>query len=132
MKQNLMKQVFSTTAFIFILFNYSHLSCQVVMKMDPKIKRLTYNRASQNKVKIGYRIHLTFDENINFIQDCRVQVISRFPGIDTYIIFKTPAFYLEVGNFRSKHEAELVRKKLRTQFPMSSVVKQKIEMPRIN
>lgn len=126
-----MKKIFSLTAFLIFLFNYSHLSCQVVMKMDPKIKRLTYNRASQNKVSIGYRIHLTFDENIDFIQNCRVQVISRFPGIDTYIIFKTPAFYLEVGNFRSKHEAELVRKKLRSQFPMSSVVKQKIEMPRI-
>ena len=127
-----MKKIFSLTVFLICLFNYSHLSCQVVMKMDPKIKHLTYNRASQNKVAIGYRIHLTFDENVNLIQDYRVQVISRFPGIDTYIIFKTPAFYLEVGNFRSKHEAELVRKKLRTQFPMSSVVKQKIEMPRID
>ena len=126
-----MKKIFSLTAFLIFLFNYGHLSCQVVMKMDPKIKRLTYNRASQNKVSIGYRIHLTFDENVKLIQDNRVQVISRFPGIDTYIIFKTPAFYLEVGNFRSKHEAELVRKKLRSQFPMSSVVKQKIEMPRI-
>jgi hypothetical protein len=100
--------------------------------MDPRIKSLTYKRASQNKIKIGYRIHLTFDENVNLIQDYRVQVINRFPGIDTYIIFKTPAFYLEVGNFRSKHEAELVRGKLRSQFPMSSVVKQKIEMPRID
>tara|TARA_Y100000385_G_scaffold172637_1_gene178716 strand:+ start:113 stop:496 length:384 start_codon:yes stop_codon:yes gene_type:complete len=127
-----MKKIFGLTFFLILISNYSHLSCQVVMKMDPKIKRLTYNRASQNKVKIGYRIHLTFDENVNFIQDCRVQVISRFPGIDTYIIFKTPAFYLEAGNFLTEHDAELVRKKLRGQFPMSSVVKQKIEMPRID
>ena len=127
-----MKKIFGLIAFLIFLFNYSHLSCQVVMKMDPKIKRLTYSRASQNKVTKGYRIHLTFDENVNLIQDYRVQVISRFPGIDTYINFKAPSFYLEVGNFRSKHEAELVRKKLRSQFPMSSVVKQKIEMPRID
>jgi hypothetical protein len=127
-----MKKIFGLTVFLILISNYSHLSCQVVMKMDPKIKRLTYNRASQNKVKIGYRIHLTFDENVNLIQDNRIQVISRFPGIDTYILFKAPSFYLEVGNFRSKHEAELVRKKLRGQFPMSSVVKQKIEMPRID
>ncbi len=126
-----MKQIFTISAFLIFLFNYGHLSCQVNMKMDPRIKKLIYKRASMNKVKIGYRIHLTFDGDIKKIQDDRVKVISRFPGLDTYVIFRTPSFYLEAGNFLTEHEAELVRKKMRSQFPMSSVVRQKIEMPRI-
>ena len=35
------------------------------MKMDDKIKHLTYKRASMNKTSVGYRIHLTFDQNVN-------------------------------------------------------------------
>ena len=127
-----MKKLFVLFTFFITLLNDNHVYGQVVMKMDDKIKHLTYKRASMNKTSVGYRIHLTFDQNVNLIQDYQHQVIRRFPGIDTYVIFKTPSFYLEVGNFRSKHEAELVQDKLRSQFPMSSVVKQKIELPRID
>ncbi len=132
LKYNLMKKLIVFFTFFIINADYVHVYGQVVMKMDDRIKRLTYKRASMNKTKVGYRIHLTFDENVNLIQDYRYEVIRRFPGIDTYVIFKTPSFYLEVGNFRSKHEAELVQNKLRSRFPMSSVVKQKIELPRID
>ena len=83
-----------------------------------------------NKVKIGYRIHLTFDENINLIQRLSTSSNSTFSGIDTYVKFKAPAFYLEVGNFRSKHEAELVKKKItRTQFPCPVLLNKKSKCP---
>jgi hypothetical protein len=81
---------------------------------------------------MGYRIHISFDSDKTLIDNQRRSFISEFPGIDTYTAYRTPYFYLDAGDFRTKDEADEIHKKLIKKYPLSTVVRQSINLPRID
>jgi hypothetical protein len=81
---------------------------------------------------MGYRLHISFDSEKTVIDSQRKSFISQFPGIDTYVTYRTPYFYFDAGDFRTKSEADEIHKKLIKKFPLSTVVKQAINLPRID
>jgi len=81
---------------------------------------------------MGYRLHISFDSEKTVIDSQRKSFISQFPGIDTYVTYRTPYFYFDAGDFRTKAEADEIHKKLIKKFPLSTVVKQAINLPRID
>ncbi len=80
----------------------------------------------------GYRIQLFFDTDKKAIEDARTKFITKFPKIDTYVIFNAPNYFLKVGNFRTQMEAEKVKKAIDSDFPTNYVVKELINLPRID
>lgn len=80
----------------------------------------------------GYRVQLFFDSDRKAIDDARSKFISTFPKIDSYIIYSAPNFILKVGDFRSILEAERVKETLLKDFPTSFIVKEMINLPRID
>ena len=80
----------------------------------------------------GYRIQLIFDSNKKLIDDSKAKIVSSYPKMDTYISYNAPHFVLKLGDFRTKQDAERVRDGLLRDFPTSFVIKETINLPRID
>jgi len=80
----------------------------------------------------GYRIQLIFDSNKQIVDDARSKVVASNHHLDTYILYNAPHFVLKVGDFRSKQEAEKVKSSLVRDFPTCFVVKEMVNLPRID
>ena len=81
---------------------------------------------------VGYRIQLFFDGDKNAVDEARSKFISSFPKVDTYVTYNAPNYFLKVGDFRTQNDAEKVKATIDSQFPTNFIVKEKINLPRIN
>lgn len=79
----------------------------------------------------GFRIQLFFDSNKENINAARGLFIANHKKIDTYIAYRAPNFFLKAGDFRTRLEAEKVRSTIESLFPTSFVIKEKINLPRL-
>lgn len=79
----------------------------------------------------GYRIQLFFDSDKGLVTDAKARFISKFKSIDTYIKYNAPNFFLKAGDFRTRLEAERIRAEIMGDFPTSFIVKEKINLPRL-
>jgi hypothetical protein len=80
----------------------------------------------------GYRLQLFFDTNKGSVDDARSRFISMFPKVDTYLEYTAPHYFLKVGDFRTQLEAEKVKAACDKQFPTCFVVKEQVNLPRID
>lgn len=104
---------------------------------DPRIESLIRQQgipASPNGSPqvAGYRVQLLFDSEKKIVDEARLTVVSAFPKVDTYVFFNAPHFVLKVGDFRTLLEAERVKEELVKDFPASFIVKEMINLPRID
>lgn len=81
---------------------------------------------------VGYRVQLFFDSNKSSVDNARSRFVSQFPKVDTYVEFVAPHYFLKVGDFRTHMEAEKVKAEAESQFPTSFVVKENVNLPRID
>ena len=79
----------------------------------------------------GFRVQLFFDSDKTEINNARSKFITRFPKIDTYITYNAPNFFLKAGDFRTRLEAEKIKSEIEFDFPTSFVIKEKINLPRL-
>ena len=80
----------------------------------------------------GYRIQLFFDTEKNAVDEARAKFISMYPKVDTYVIYTAPNYFLKVGNFRTHLEAEKIKVTVDKDFPTNYIVKELINLPRID
>lgn len=79
----------------------------------------------------GYRIQLFFDSDKSKLNAAKSKFISYYKTIDTYVTYNAPNFFLKVGDFRTRLEAEKIKSEIEAEFPTSFVVKEKINLPRL-
>lgn len=129
-----MKKVILITALSVI----SYLgNAQVTIVKDSRIDELVRTQGqiiapATTQEITGYRLQLAFDTNKSFIDESRSKFASMFPKVDTYVEFIAPHYFLKVGDFRTQLEAERVKAATVQQFPTGFVVKEKINLPRID
>jgi len=80
----------------------------------------------------GYRVQLFFDSDRKAVDEARSKFIGLFPKVDSYVIYNAPNYILKVGDFRTLLEAERVKGTLVKDFPTSFIVKEMINLPRID
>ena len=80
----------------------------------------------------GYRIQLFFDIEKKAVDDARAKFISMYPKVDTYVTYTAPNYFLKVGNFRTHLEAEKVKTSVDKDFPTNYIIKELINLPRID
>lgn len=108
-------------------------TAQVTIVKDSRIDDLVKAQGQSATPEItGYRLQLAFDSNKSFIDDARSKFAAQFPKVDTYVEFVAPHYFLKVGDFRTQLEAEKVKAASSQQFPTCFVVKEKINLPRID
>ncbi len=120
-----------------ILFQSIHTTAQVTIEKDPRIDGLVKNQSQIIPPAVtpqinGYRIQLSFDQSKAKVDEERARFVSIFPKVDTYVEYTAPNYFLKVGDFRTQLEAENIKSQAQNQFPMSFVVKEKINLPRID
>ena len=81
---------------------------------------------------VGYRIQLFFDSDKALIDQARSRFINIHPKVDTYVAYTAPNYFLKVGDFRTQMNAEKIKSTIETQFPTSFIVKELINLPRID
>jgi hypothetical protein len=80
----------------------------------------------------GYRVQLIFDSDRKVVDEARNRFIASYPKVDTYVIYNAPNYVLKVGDFRSQLEAEKVKNSFVRDFPTCFIIKEMINLPRID
>ncbi len=80
----------------------------------------------------GYRVQVTFEQSKEAIETAKAKLAKYFPDMETYTIYKAPNFFLKAGDFRTYNDAEKVKSKIEAEFPTSNVIREKINLPKID
>lgn len=128
-----MKKTLLILGILFTQFSFG----QVTIEKDARIDQLVKNQSqivppATSPQITGYRIQLSFDQSKSIIDEQRARFVSLFPKIDTYVEYNAPNYFLKVGDFRTQLEAENIKAQAQNQFPLSFVIKEKINLPRID
>lgn len=129
-----MKKISALTSFI--LLGFATIA-QVEITKDSRIDALVKQQSeivppATTPQIVGYRLQLTFDSNKSTIDEARSRFVAQYPKVDTYVEFTAPHYFLKVGDFRTLLEAEKIKAGTAQQFPTGFVVKERVNLPRID
>lgn len=81
--------------------------------------------------QMGFRVQVFYgsDRRKTFNEQARFK--SAYPKLNTYITYKEPNYYLRVGDFRTRLEAQRLMNELRSTFPTLFIFREKINAPRL-
>ncbi len=131
------KTIYLTLSAICILFTSNAQTGDVTIIKDNRIDALVKKQGmvippATSPQLVGYRVQLFFDSERKAVDEARSKFIALFPKVDTYVIYNAPNYFLKVGDFRTLLEAERVKENLAKDFPTSFIVKEMINLPRID
>jgi len=110
-------------------------SIQLIMdaRIEALIKKQGEPIPPATSVQIdGYRLQLLFDSEKNKIDQARFQFAKLYPKIETYVKYNAPNYVLKVGDFRTLLEADRLKAEIGSLYPLSFVVQEKVNLPRID
>lgn len=120
------------TLFVFLstLFFAQTNGKGVVIIKDKKIDALIQNKSNVRRVSItGYRVQVYFSTNKSELNDVRLKFIKSYPRIETYITYDAPNYFLRVGDFADRNDAEKFKKEIFREFPDNFIIKSGINLP---
>lgn len=103
----------------------------LTVKAEPAIDNLVeqYKELNIRNPKItGYRVQI-YNGRKAESQAKKTAFLSEFPSTPVYHIYEAPEYKVQVGNFRSRLEAEKFLKRVIDEFGSGFVVKTKIQPP---
>jgi hypothetical protein len=124
---------------LFILPGLSHAQTRgkVEVVKDPLIDTLIARRASLSK-GVGlteesasvFRVQIFFVSNRQDAYSAQARFSSQYPDIRTYVLYTEPNFKVQVGDFRTKLEAQKLQNDLRDKFTSLFIIPGKINPPK--
>ncbi len=115
--------------FIFLLLPFAGIS-QVDIVKDHRLDLLIEKQEELNKkvylennrTASGYRILVTNTNNRQKAMDVKSTLMRDFPEHKTYLIYQSPYFKIHIGNFRSRADAESLRKQINRLYPTGVII----------
>ena len=98
---------------------------------DSRIQNLVALEKSIDEIT-GYRLQICFDSNKKVIDEARDRFLKLYPLIATYVEFEAPHFNLKVWDFRTRLDAEKVKRKVFGEFVICIIHQDLIQLPRID
>ena len=98
---------------------------------DLRVKNLVALEKKIDEIS-GYRLQICFDSDKTVIDKARNRFLKLFPRISTYVEFEAPHFNLKVGDFRTRLEAEKIKRKIFGEFVICIIHQDFIQLPRID
>jgi hypothetical protein len=82
--------------------------------------------------EMGYRVQVFYglDRREAFNEQNRFK--SLYPNLRSYITYKEPNYYLRVGDFKTRLEAQDLLAELRANFPTLFIFREKINLPEVD
>ncbi len=133
-------RAFLSLIFILSSFFYTHAQSNELPPVDPGVKvelaanvsRMLqlYKDHSEKYPQIeGYRIQIFNGKKDDCLQS-RGNFLRKHDSIPAYLLYEVPEYRTQVGDFRTRLEAEAFLRKIIEEFPGSFVLKTKIEYPK--
>lgn len=115
----------------------------VIVVKDPKIDTIIAKRLLLNKkeaagsvravgpivTQMGYRVQIFYGSDRRAIFKEQARFRSLYPNLMAYITYKEPNYYLRVGDFRTRMEAQKLMSELKSSYPTLFIFREKINAP---
>lgn len=82
--------------------------------------------------QMGYRVQVFYGSDRREVFNEQSKFNSLYPELNTYITYKQPNYYLRVGDFRTRLEAQRLMNELKGTFPTLFIFREKINAPNLN
>lgn len=135
--------ILAFTGFVFCVFSQNQDSSNINIFQDSRIDTLVkahimlndyYLTNPDNDGITGFRINIFFDSgnrSKSMAEEVSEDFVKLYPETNTYISFKAPYYYVRVGNFRTRIEAEAFYNKINNKYPNAWIIKDKINFPKL-
>ena len=123
--------IFSLIYTCFCFGQQSANSDFIKIHCDERINQLVEVEKRIDQIQ-GYRIQICFDSDKNEADRVRGRFLKLFPLTDTYMVFENPHFNLKVGDYRTKMEAEKIKREIFGEFVISIIHEELVNLPRID
>lgn len=138
-------KIFYTLIFSFFFINIAFAQKgEVVVIKDPLIDSLIAKRVdvyrTSGEVKIGkpivssygYRVQIFYGSDRREVFNQQARFKTLYPRLNTYLIYKEPNYYVRVGDFRTRLEAQRLMSEIRPTFPTLFIFREKINAPQLD
>lgn len=78
----------------------------------------------------GYRVQIYNGRKAQLLQK-KIEFLSTFPSVQTYTLYDAPEYKLQVGDFRTRLEAEKFLREVISSYGSGFVVRTMIKPPRL-
>lgn len=104
--------------------------CQVDIVKDHRLdlliqKQEELNRKAyieNNRTAAGFRILVVNTNDRNKAMDVKSRLMRDFPEHKTYLIYQSPYFKIQIGNFKNRPDAESLRKQITRLYPSGVII----------
>ena len=120
--------------FLLSYFGYSQTEKpqnHITIHCDQRVDHLIEVEKRTDKI-IGYRLQICLDSDKKIVDQARDKYLKLYPLTDTYVNFENPHFNLKVGDFRSRMDAEKIKREIFGEFVISIIHEEMINLPRID
>ena len=138
-------KIFYTLIFSFFFINIAFAQKgEVLVIKDPLIDSLIAKRVdvyrTSGEVKIGkpivssygYRVQIFYGSDRREVFNQQARFRTLYPRLNTYLIYKEPNYYVRVGDFRTRLEAQRLMSEIRPTFPTLFIFREKINAPQLD
>ncbi len=116
---------------------------EVIVVKDPLIDSLIAKRIELNKERptttnptsnvvypsVGYRVQIYYGSDRREVFATQTRFKGSYPKLNTYITYKEPNYYLRVGDYRTRLEAQQFLNELRPSYSTLFIFREKINPP---
>lgn len=141
-----MKIIYTCLICFFSFYSFAQQKGVVTVIKDPLIDSMIEKRLDLNKrvisptikrngpvvAQVGYRVQVFYGANRKETFQEQAKFKSYYPKLNTYITYKEPNYYLRVGDFRTRLEAQRLMNELKSLFPTLFIFREKINAPILN
>lgn len=140
----IMRRIFLAIIFLTTFqHSFAQTKGEVRVIKDPLIDSLIAKRIELNVKKptttnpvtpaifngMGYRVQVFYGSDRKEAFNEQAKFRTLYPRIMTYITYKEPNYYLRVGDFRTRLDAQKLLTELRANFPTLFIFREKINPP---
>jgi hypothetical protein len=130
--------IISCCAFFMPVISSAQTRGKVEIIKDPLIDTLIARRPTLNKsnnitgeeTASGFRVQIFFGSSRQAAYDAQARFANEYPEVHTYITYTEPNFKVQVGDFRTRLEAQKLQSELNGVFPTLFIIPGKINPPK--
>lgn len=119
------------------LFSSAQTRGKVEVIKDPLIDTFIARRPQLNKtigvsegISSGYRVQIYFGSNRQAAYSAQAKFMGDYPDVPAYVSYIEPNFKVQVGDFRTRLEAQKMQSDLRGMFSSLFIIPSKINPPK--
>jgi hypothetical protein len=139
-----MKIIFTFICCLFLFTTAFAQKGEVTVIKDPLIDSLIAKRLEVYKTTgevkpgkpivsaYGYRVQIFYGSDRREVFNEQARFKGLYPKYNTYLVYKEPNYYVRVGDFRTRLEAQRLINELRPAFPTLFIFREKINAPSLD